>query len=118
MADPGVGKSRLFYEFKAISKSGWMMLETLSISHGKASAYLPILVLLRNYFEISASDDERKRREKVAGKITVLDRSLKDTLPYLFSLLGIVEGEDPLADTEGQIKKAADVGGDQAHPVT
>ena len=105
MADPGVGKSRLFYEFKATSQSGWMVLETLSISHGKASAYLPVIDLLRNYFEISAADDERKRREKVAGKITVLDRSLEDTLPYLFSLLGIIDGDDPLADTDGQIKK-------------
>jgi predicted ATPase len=105
MADPGVGKSRLFYEFKATSASGWMVLETLSISHGKASAYLPVTDLLRNYFEISITDDERKRREKVAGKITVLDRSLEDTLPYVFSLLGIVDGDDPLAQTDGRIRK-------------
>ena len=59
MAEPGVGKSRLFHEFKATSASGWMVLEALSISHGKASAYLPVLDLLRNYFEISAADDER-----------------------------------------------------------
>src|SRR5207237_5490246 len=71
----------------------------------KASAYLPVIDLLRNYFEISATDDERKRREKVAGKITILDRNLEDTLPYLFSLLGIAEGDDPLAQTDGQIKK-------------
>ena len=105
MAEPGVGKSRLFYEFKATSQSGWMGLETLSISHGKASAYLPVIDLLHNYCEISPADDERKRREKVAGKITVLDRSLEDTLPYLFSLLGLVEGDDSLAQTDGQIKK-------------
>src|SRR6266849_1342505 len=105
MAEPGVGKSRLFFEFKATSQAGWMVLETFSVSHGKASAYLPVIDLLRNYFDISATDDERKRREKVAGKITILDRSLEDTLPYLFSLLGIVEGEDPLAQMDGQIKK-------------
>jgi class 3 adenylate cyclase len=40
MAEPGVGKSRLFFEFKAISQSGSMVLEALSISHGKASAYI------------------------------------------------------------------------------
>src|SRR6202162_5662449 len=34
-----------------------------------------------------------------------LDRSLEDTLPYLFSLLGIVEGEDPLAKMDSQTKK-------------
>src|SRR5712671_4180885 len=38
-------------------------------------------------------------------KITILDRSLEDTLPYLFSLLGIVEGDDPLGQMDGQIKK-------------
>ena len=38
MAEPGVGKSRLFFEFKATSQSGWMVLETFSVSHGKASA--------------------------------------------------------------------------------
>ncbi len=64
MAEPGVGKSRLFFEFKATSQSGRMVLETISVSHGKASAYLPVIDLLRNYFDISATDDERKRREK------------------------------------------------------
>jgi class 3 adenylate cyclase len=105
MAEPGVGTSRLFYEFKETSQSGWTVLETFSISHGKASAYLPVIDLLRAYFDISPGDDERKRREKVAGKIMILDRSLEDTFPCLFSLLGIVEGDDPLAQMDGQIKK-------------
>jgi class 3 adenylate cyclase len=105
IGDPGVGKSRLFFEFKAMAQSGCLVLEAFSVSHGKASAYLPVLDLLKNYFEIVPEDDERKRREKVAGKVTILDRSLEDTLPYLFGLLGIVEGEDPLAQMDGQIKR-------------
>src|SRR5713101_1338679 len=47
IAEPGVGKSRLFFEFKATSQSGWMVLETFSVSHGKASAYLPVIDLLQ-----------------------------------------------------------------------
>jgi class 3 adenylate cyclase/tetratricopeptide (TPR) repeat protein len=105
MAEPGVGKSRLYFEFKATSQSGWMVLETFSISHGKASAYLPVLDLLHGYFKIAAGDDERTRREKVAGRLSMLDPSLEDTRPYLFSLLGIVEGADPLAQMDGQLKK-------------
>jgi class 3 adenylate cyclase/predicted ATPase len=105
MAEPGVGKSRLFFEFKATSQSGWMVLETFSVSHGKASAYLPVIDLLRTYFDIFVGDDERKRREKVNGKVLTLDRALEDTIPYLFSLLGIVEGDDPLAQMDGQIRK-------------
>jgi len=105
MAEPGVGKSRLFFEFNATSQSGWMVLETFSVSYGKANAYLPVIDLLRNYFRIASEDDERTRREKVTGRVVALDRSLEDTLPYLFSLLGIVEGDDPLAQMDGQIKK-------------
>jgi predicted ATPase/class 3 adenylate cyclase len=105
MAEPGVGKSRLYFEFRATSQSGWMLLETFSISHGKASAYLPVLDLLQGYFKIAGEDDPRARRAKVTGNVLTLDRSLEDTLPYLFSLLGIVEGDDPLAQMDGQIKK-------------
>src|SRR5262249_59606669 len=89
MGEPGVGKSRLFYEFKLTSQTGSLVLEAFSVSHGKASAYLPVIELLKTYCAIVPGDDERKRREKVGGKVLMLDRSLEDTLPYLFTLLGI-----------------------------
>ncbi len=100
VAEAGTGKSRLFFEFKAISQSGWMMLETFSVSHGKASAFLPVIDLLHGYFKIAGGDDERMRREKVNGKVLTLDRSLEDTIPYLFSLLGISEDAEHLSRWE------------------
>jgi class 3 adenylate cyclase len=105
VAEAGVGKSRLFFEFKAKNQSGCMVLEAFSVSHGKASAYLPVLDLLHSYFQIKSDDDARKRREKVTGRVLALDRSLEDTLVYLFALLRIVEGEDPLAQMDVQVKK-------------
>ena len=105
MADPGVGKSRLFYEFKAISQSGWMVLEAFSVSYGKASAYLPVLELLSEYFGISRDDDERKRRERILGKVLGLDRSLEDTLAYIYSLLGIADNGDSLAQMDPQVRR-------------
>ena len=84
MAEPGVGKSRLLFEFKAVSQSGWMVLEAFSVSHGKASAFLPVIDLLWSYFKITSDDDERTRREKINGKVLTLDRSLEDALPYLY----------------------------------
>jgi class 3 adenylate cyclase/tetratricopeptide (TPR) repeat protein len=105
IGDPGVGKSRLFFEFKAIAHSGCLVLEAYSVSHGKASAYLPVIDLLRTYFKIAAEDDERARREKIAGKIVMLDRVLEDTLPYLFGLFGVIEGDDPLAGLDPQTKR-------------
>jgi len=105
MAEAGTGKSRLFFEFKAKNQSGWTVLEAFSVSHGKASAYLPVIDLLHGYFRIVSEDDARTRREKVNGKVLTLDRALENTLPYLFGLLGIVEGEDPLAQMDGQVRK-------------
>jgi class 3 adenylate cyclase/tetratricopeptide (TPR) repeat protein len=105
VAEPGVGKSRLFHEFKATSQSGWMLLETVSFSHDQASAYVPVVDLLSRYFDIEAGDDGRKRREKVAGKISILDRALEDTLPYLYGLLGLIEGNDPLAGMDAPIRR-------------
>ena len=81
------------------------MLETISVSHGKASAYLPVIDLLQSYFKIAGEDDQRTRRAKVTGNVLTLDRSFEDTLPYLFALLGIVEGEEPLAGMDPQIRK-------------
>jgi class 3 adenylate cyclase/tetratricopeptide (TPR) repeat protein len=105
MAEAGVGKSRLFYEFKATSQFRWMLLEAVSFSHDKATAYMPVVDLLTRYFDIEAEDDGRKRREKVAGKIAVLDRALEDTIPYLYGLLGLIEDNDPLAGMDAQIRR-------------
>ena len=105
MGEPGVGKSRLFHEFKLLNQTGCVLLETFSVSHGKAYPYLPLIDLLKNYFQLVPQDDERKRREKLTGKILTLDRSLEDTLPYLFYLLGIAEPSSPLQQMDPQIRR-------------
>ena len=46
-----------------------------------------------------------QRREKVTGKVLMLDRSLEDTLPYLFALLGIEEQPSPLQQMDPQIRR-------------
>ena len=105
MGEPGLGKSRLFYEFKLLSLSGCLVLEAYSVSHGKATAYLPVIELLKSYFDIKSEDDERKRREKVAGKVVILDRTLEEILPYLYALLGIEEQPSPLQQMDAQIRR-------------
>jgi class 3 adenylate cyclase/predicted ATPase len=105
MGEPGLGKSRLFYEFKLLLLRGCVVLEAFAVSYGKSMAYLPVIELLKEYFDIQAQDDERKRREKVTGKVLTLDRSLEDTLPYLFALLGIEEQPSPLQQMDPQIRR-------------
>jgi predicted ATPase len=105
MGEPGLGKSRLFYEFKLLSQSGGLLLEAYSVSHGKASTYLPVIELLKCYLQLQPHDNERTRRERVIGKVLGLDRSLEDTLPYLFALLGIEESPSPLQQMDLQIRR-------------
>ena len=105
MGEPGLGKSRLFYEFKLLSQSGCLVLEAYSVSHGKVSPYLPMIELLKSYLQIQQQDDERARRQKVIGKVLELDRSLEDTLPYLFALLGIDDRQSNLPQMDPQIRR-------------
>jgi predicted ATPase/class 3 adenylate cyclase len=105
MGEAGVGKSRLFYEFKAVAQDGCLVLEAFSVSHGKASSYLPVIELLKDYFGIAAEDDERRRREKVTGKILTLERALEDALPYMFVLVGAEETEGAIQQMDPQFQR-------------
>jgi predicted ATPase len=105
VAEAGTGKSRLYYEFKATLPAECRVLEAYSVSHGRASAWLPVLELLRKYFGIADVDDAAMRREKVSAALSALDPALRETTPYLYGLLGIVEGADPLAQMDPGIRR-------------
>ena len=81
------------------------MLEAFAVSHGKASPYLPVIELLKTYFQIEPTDGERQRQSKVMGQVLILDRNLEDTLPYLFSLLGIEDPQSSLQQMDAQIRR-------------
>jgi class 3 adenylate cyclase/tetratricopeptide (TPR) repeat protein len=90
VGEPGVGKSRLYWEFSRSHRAqGWLILESGSVSYGKATNYLPILELLRAYFAIEPADDPRKIREKVTGKLLSLDRRLEPCLSPILWLLDV-----------------------------
>ena len=48
--NPGVGKSRLVYEFIHSHRTrDWLLLESASVSYGKATPYFPVIDLLKSY---------------------------------------------------------------------
>ncbi len=58
VGEPGVGKSRLVWEFTHSHRTqGWLVLESSSVSYGRATAYRPVIDLLRTYFAIEDRDD-------------------------------------------------------------
>jgi class 3 adenylate cyclase/tetratricopeptide (TPR) repeat protein len=90
VGEPGVGKSRLLWEFIHSHRTqNWLVLESSSVSYGKASAYLPVIDLCKSYFRIEARDDARSIREKVTGKLLTLDESFRAMVPAFLSLLEV-----------------------------
>jgi class 3 adenylate cyclase/tetratricopeptide (TPR) repeat protein len=95
VGEAGVGKSRLVYEFTHSHRvQDWLILESSSVSYGKATSYLPVIDLLKGYFKIGDRDDHREMRAKVLGRVLGLDRALEPLLPPLLALLD-VPIEDP-----------------------
>ena len=98
IGEPGVGKTRLFYEFAHSHRThGWLRLESRSVSWGKATAYLPVRDLLKAYCQIDDHDDGRRIREKLTGKLLTLDAALGPMLPAFLALL-----EVPAEDAQWQ----------------
>src|SRR5262245_21625664 len=88
VGEAGVGKSRLLREFaRAAGAEGALVLESGSIAYGTATAFRPGIELLRRYFKIEPGDDPRAVREKVAGKVLMLDRALEETITPLLGML-------------------------------
>ena len=98
VGEPGVGKSRLLHEFIHSHRTqDWLILQSGSVSYGKATSYLPVIDLLKGYFKVSDRETHREIREKVTGKLLTLDRALEPTLPALLALLDV-----PVEDAQWQ----------------
>ena len=96
VGEPGVGKSRLFYEFTHSHRTeGCLIIESGSVSYGKATPYLPVIDLLKAYFKIQDRDNQRDIREKVIGKLLTLDKTLEPALPALLALLDVAVEDQP-----------------------
>jgi class 3 adenylate cyclase/tetratricopeptide (TPR) repeat protein len=90
MAEAGVGKSRLLYEFrKAVSSEDAMFLEGRCLSYSRGVAYHPIIDILKSNFDIRDRDGDLEVREKVISGLKILKADEASTLPYLLELLSV-----------------------------
>ncbi|MCI0549309.1 MAG: AAA family ATPase [Candidatus Rokubacteria bacterium] len=90
VGEPGVGKSRLVHEFAHSPRTReWLVLETAAVSYRTATAYHPVVELLRAYLHVEPGDDERAIREKAIGKLLTLDDALRSVLSALLAVLDV-----------------------------
>jgi class 3 adenylate cyclase/tetratricopeptide (TPR) repeat protein len=111
VGEPGVGKSRLFYEFvRSHHVHGCRVMESRSMSYGKATPYLPAIELLKTYFGVQAHDGQREVREKVTGKLLTLDEMLQPSRTALLALLDVPVDDPPwhMLDPPGRRQRTLD----------
>jgi class 3 adenylate cyclase/tetratricopeptide (TPR) repeat protein len=95
VGEAGVGKSRLLFEFRhRLPQDDFGYLEGHCIHYGGAMPYLPILDLLRSYFEIREGEREMVLRKRVKERILGLDEKLQGIISPIQDLLSLkVEDE-------------------------
>jgi class 3 adenylate cyclase/predicted ATPase len=101
VGEAGVGKSRLVYEcVHAHHTQGWRVLESASVSYGKATPYFPVVDLLKRYAHLEDGDEPRIIRAKVTGQVLTLDETLQETIPALLWLLDALPDNSPFRTFE------------------
>ena len=106
VAEPGVGKSRLCQEFADRCRAdGMEVYETQGQAHGTAIPFLPVLQMMRGYFGIEDRDSERAAREKIAGRLLLLDPEFSDDLPLVFDFLGVPDPDRPAPKVSAEARQ-------------
>jgi class 3 adenylate cyclase/predicted ATPase len=101
VGEAGVGKSRMVYEcVHAHYTQGWRVLESASVSYGKATPYFPVVDLLKRYTHVEDTDEPRTVRAKVTGQVLTLDETLQETVPTLLWLLDVLPDDSPFRTLE------------------
>jgi class 3 adenylate cyclase/tetratricopeptide (TPR) repeat protein len=96
VAEAGGGKSRLCFEFVERCRArGLTVLQGAAAAHGRNIPLLPVLHLFRQYFGIAEQDSERTAREKIAGRLLLIDEGLREFLPVLFDFMAVPDPERP-----------------------
>jgi adenylate cyclase len=96
VAEAGTGKSRLCHEFAERCRARAIrVFEGRGIAHGKTVPLLPVVEFFRNYFGVAEGDTPSAARDKIAGRMLLLDNKLADGIPVMFDFLGVPDPEGP-----------------------
>jgi len=106
VGEAGVGKSRLLLEMRnMLSQGEYSYIEGRCLQYGGSMTYLPILGILRSYFEINEGDREFAIKKKIKDKILKLDEKLINVLPPFQDILSLKVEDDKYIKHDPQIKR-------------
>jgi tetratricopeptide (TPR) repeat protein len=106
VGEAGIGKSRLLLELRnQLPQGEYNYLEGRCVHYGGSTAYLPILDVLRSYFEIKDGDREPAIKKIVAEKIIDLGDMLKSAIPPLQELLSLKVDNEGFVELEPKEKR-------------
>jgi adenylate cyclase len=96
VGEAGVGKSRLCHELAELARArGKPIYHVAAEAHTKSLPLAPVLQMMRAYFDVAELDAPQVARERIAGKLLLLDQSFADDLPLVFDFLGVSDPDHP-----------------------
>jgi class 3 adenylate cyclase/tetratricopeptide (TPR) repeat protein len=106
VADAGVGKSRLCFEFAADCRAkGVRVIEGRAVAHSRATPFLPAIELLKSYFELAPEDSDEHARQRIDERMRAMDPAFEADLPLLFDFLGIAAPDAARPPTDAMARR-------------
>lgn len=89
IGEPGIGKSRLIFEFLKEVDDSANILEGHCASHGQATTFLPFIDLLRRTFGLDDKQEPNSLASHLKDNLNSLGVESKVHMPYILNLLGV-----------------------------
>jgi class 3 adenylate cyclase/tetratricopeptide (TPR) repeat protein len=106
VGEPGVGKSRLCFEVAERCRArGIPVFHVAAQAHAKGIPLLPVLTLLRSYFEIADLNSDAEARDRVQAKLEWLGEGLADEAALLEDFLGIPDPDRPVERMDAEARQ-------------
>ena len=104
VGDPGIGKSRLLFEFRRrVDPSRVFILSGSCSQDGQRTPFLPFIETVRGYFRVAAGEAEPAVAQKLAKGLEALGLFSTENLGILINLLGLRPPAGALHELDGAL---------------